>query len=132
MASNLKLSTTCKNAMLDAITTAIGSSGLLKIYDGTQPATVATAISTQNLLGTLTLSATAAGAVSSGTLTFNSITQDSSADATGTASWYSVTKSDGTRVIEGSIGTSNADLILNTVSIVSGGPISVSSFTYSL
>lgn len=34
----VSFSTTTRNAMLDAITTAIGSSGLFRIYDGTPPA----------------------------------------------------------------------------------------------
>lgn len=126
----VKLSTAVRNAMLDEITSAIGSSGLLRIYNGSQPAGPGTAVSTQTLLAELALSATAAAAASSGVLTFNSITQDSSANATGTASWYRVVTSGGTGVIDGSVGTSGADLNLNTTSIVSGGPVSVTSFTY--
>jgi len=129
MASNIKAQTALRNAMLDAITTAIGTSGKLKIYDGTQPATVTTSISTQTLLATLPLSSTAAAAASSGVLTFNAITQ-ANAVAGSTATWYSVTKSDDTRIVEGSVGTSSADLVLNTTTIVSGGPVAVSSFTY--
>lgn len=126
----VKLSTAVRNAMLDEITAAIGASGLLRIYDGAQPADPGTAISTQVLLAELALSATAAPAASSGVLTFNAITQDSSANATGTASWYRVTTSGGTGVVDGSVGTSGADLNLNTTSIVAGGPVSISSFTY--
>lgn len=130
MASNIKLSTAVRNAMLDEITAAIGSNGLLRIYDGSQPAGPGTAVSTQTLLAELALSATAAAAASSGVLTFNSISNDSSANATGTASWYRVTTSGGTGVIDGTVGTSGSDLNLNTTSIVSGGPVAVSSFTY--
>lgn len=126
----VKLSTAVRNAMLDEITAAIGTSGLLRIYDGTQPAGPGTAVSTQTLLAELALSATAAPAASSGVLTFNSISNDASANATGTASWYRVVTSGGTAVVDGSVGTSGADLNLNTVSIVSGGPVAVSSFTY--
>lgn len=126
----VKLTTAVRNAMLDEITSAIGSNGLLRIYDGSQPAGPGTAVSTQTLLAELALSATAAPAASSGVLTFNSITQDSSANATGTATWYRVTTSGGTAVIDGSVGTSGADLNLNTTSIVTGGPVAVSSFTY--
>lgn len=129
MASNIKLQTTLRNAMVDAITTAIGTSGKLKIYDGTQPATVATSITTQNVLAVLPLSSAFAAGASSGVLTASAITNDSSADASGTATWFSVTKSDDTRIYEGSVGTSGADLNLNTTSIVAAGPVAVSSFT---
>lgn len=122
----LALSTTTRNAMLDAITTAIGSNGLLRIYDGTRPASGGTATT---LLAELALSATAAGAASSGVLTFSAISNDASANATGTATWFRIVTSGGTFVIDGNVGTSGSDLNLNTTSIVSGGPVAVSSFT---
>ena len=130
MASNIKLQTTRRNAMVDGITTDVGASGLLKIYDGAQPTTITTALGAQVLLAQLALSATFAPAAASGVLTANAITQDSAADATGTAAWYSLQTSAGVRVVEGTVGTATSDLILNTVSIVIGGPVAVTSFTY--
>ena len=109
------------------------NSGTLVIYAGTPPASADAALSSNPVLGTLTFSATAFAAPSAGSIAANAITQDSSADATGTATFYRAYKSDGTTVIEqGTIGTSGADLNLNTVNIVSGGPIQVTSFTRSL
>ena len=128
MASEIKLTTAVRDDMLDLIVTAIGASGLLRIYDGTKPAGPGTAISTQTLLAELALSATA-GTVSAGVLTFGTITTDSSANASGTASWFRVTTSAGTAVLDGTVSTSGADLNLNTLSIVSGGPVAVSSLT---
>lgn len=122
----LALSTTLRNAMLDAITTAIGASGLIRIYDGTRPASGGTAT---NLLAQLTYSATAAPASAAGVLTFSAIGNDASADATGTATWFRCTTSGGTFVIDGTVSTSGQDLNLNTVSIVIGGPVAISSFT---
>jgi hypothetical protein len=119
----LAYSTTLRNAMLDAITTAIGASGLLRIYDGTRPASGGAATT---LLAQLALSATAAAAAASGVLTFNAITQDSSADATGTATWFRVTTSGGTFVIDGNV--SGAELNLVPTSITATQPVSVSSF----
>lgn len=121
----LAYSTTVRNAMLDSIPTAIGSNGLLRIYDGSRPASGGAATT---LLAELALSATSAPAASGGVLTFNSITQDSSANATGTATWFRVTTSGGTFVIDGSVGTSGSDLNLTTTSIVAGQPVSVTSF----
>src|SRR5687767_6447268 len=121
----LAYSTTVRNAMLDAITTAIGSNGLLRIYDGSRPATGGTATT---LLAELALSATAAPGAASGVLTLSTITQDSSANATGTATWFRVTTSGGTHVIDGSVGTSGSDLNLTTTSIVATQPVSVTSF----
>jgi hypothetical protein len=120
----LAYSTTLRNARQDAITTAIGASGLFRIYDGSRPASGGTATT---LLAELALSATAAGASSGGVLTFNSITQDSSANATGTATWFRIVTSGGTFVIDGSVGTSGSDLNLTTTSIVATQPVSITS-----
>lgn len=132
MASNIKIAAAARNAMGDALIAQLGASALIKIYDGTQPAGPGTAITTQVLLGTLTCSSTVAPATSAGVITFNTITQDSSADATSTATWYRLTTSGGTAVVDGDVSTAGADLNLNTTSIVLGGPISISSFTYTM
>jgi len=122
----LGFSTTLRNARADAITTAAGASALLKIYDGTRPATGGTATT---LLATLTCNATFAGAASTGVLTLNSITS-ATAVATSTATWFRLTTSGGTFVMDGNVSTSGSDLNLNTVSIVSGGTVSVTSATF--
>lgn len=116
-----------RNAMLDAITTFAGNSGKIRIYNGSRPSTGGAATT---LLAELTCNATFAGSAASGVLTLNAITNDSSADATGTATWFRLVKSDGTtHVLDGDVGTSGSDLNLNTTSIVSGGPVAISSFT---
>lgn len=122
----LGYSVALRNAQLDEITAAIGTSGLLRIYDGTRPATGGTATT---LLAELALSSTAAAAASSGVLTFNAISSDTSANATGTATWWRLATSGGTAVIDGSAGTSGADINFNSVSFVSGATIAVSSLT---
>lgn len=117
---------TLRNSMLDAITTLAGASALLRIYDGTRPATGGTATT---LLAELTCNATFAPGAAAGVLTLNAITQDSSANATGTATWFRLTTSGGTAVVDGNVGTSGSDLNLTTTSIVATQPVSCSSFT---
>lgn len=126
----LSLTTTLRNNRLDQITSAIGASGRLKIYDATGgvPANVGTALGTQVLLADLACSATFAAGAAAGVLTANAITQANAA-ATGTAAFFRITTSGGTAVAQGTVGTSGADLNLNTTSIVSGGPVSVTSLT---
>lgn len=58
----LAFSTTLRNSRLDQITSAVGASGFLRIYDGTRPATGGTATT---LLAELTLNSTFAPATSS-------------------------------------------------------------------
>lgn len=129
MASNLKYSTALKNAKLDAITTAVGGSALLRIYDGTQPAGPGTAITSQVLLAELTCNATFASGASSGVLTANAIAADSSANNTGTASWFRLLTSGATAHIDGTVGTSGTDCILDSVSITSGQQVSITALT---
>jgi hypothetical protein len=118
------LATTVRNAMLDAITTQAGASALLRIYDGSRPATGGTAT---NKLAELTCSATLGNASSGGVLTLNSITS-ASALLAGTATWFRLVKSDGVTVIlDGSVGTSGADINLNSTAISSGATVSVTS-----
>lgn len=131
MATNPKIATTTRNNMLDELVADIGVSGLVNIYSGAQPAGPGTAISNQTLLAVCTLSATA-GTVSSGVLTFNTITADSSANASGIAAWFRITTSGGTAIYDGSIGTSNADMIVNTTTVTAGGPFSISAGSITL
>lgn len=125
--ANLKLSTTLRNNMLDEITSFAGTSALLRIYSGTQPAGGGT-VTTQ--LASLTCDATAfAGSAAAGTLTLNGITADTAADATGTATWFRITTSGGTFVMDGDVSTTAAgtgDLQIDSTSIVLNGTVSLS------
>ncbi len=126
------LQTACITPILTAIDAGSGA-GTIEIYDGTIPATPATAVTTQTKLGTLTFS-DPAGSVTSGVLTASAITQDSSADATGTATWARIKDSTGATVGDIDItGTGGGGLLqFNTVNIVSGGPILITSFVLSV
>lgn len=130
MAYDPKRSTEAANAGCDAMA-ALVNSGLLRIYSvgSGVPATVNTAITDQTLLAELTMNATAFGAAVDGVATANAITADSSANATGTASFFRICTSGGAARFQGLCGTSGSDLNLNTLSIVSGASVSVTSLT---
>jgi predicted amidohydrolase YtcJ len=130
MALNLKLSNATVNAEADAHS-ALLNSGYLRIYDGTQPTNADTAIGAQVLLAELRFGATAFAAASAGVAAANAITSDSSANATGTATWYRTLKSDGTTVVsDGSVGTSGANLNLNSVAITAGAAVDCTAFVF--
>lgn len=133
MATNPHFNTSARNAMLNDITTTLGTSAIFIIYAGTQPADVSSATTAGNtVVASLAFPSTNAfGTAASGTITANSITSDSTA-AGGTAAWFTFTKSTGARVVDGSVGTSSADLILNSVTVSTGATVSVSSFTISI
>jgi hypothetical protein len=132
MATNPKYSDTMVNAEADAVGNALDL-GYIRIYDGSQPANADTAVTTQVLLAELRFGADAFGAASAGTITANAITSDASANATGTATWARILASDGSTVwFDGSVGTSSANVILSTVSIVAAAVVSCSSLTFSV
>lgn len=121
-----------RNEALDAIANN-ANSGKLRFYSGTRPTDADTALSGNTLLAELTLNATAFGAASAGVITAGAITSDSSADATGTATFVRITESDGTTAwADLSVGTSGTEVVLNTTSIVTGAQVSISSFTVTL
>ena len=125
------------NAIVDLLDVGSGTAAI-KIYTAGSgiPADVDTAISDQVLLATLPLANPAFGAAADGTgkatATANAVTADSSADATGTAAFFRAVDRDGLAVIQGTVGTSSADMVLNTVSIVSGVEVSISAWTFSV
>lgn len=126
----VNLSAGIKTALLNSIIAAADAGSgpaLLKFYTGTMPSAPSVAIGTQVLLGTLTCS-DPFGTVSGNVLTLGDVAADSSADASGTCTWARLVDSAGNGVIDfdvtntGGIGA----IKLNTVSIVAGGPISIS------
>lgn len=128
----MKTAITVRNTQLDALNTLLNG-GSLRIYSGTEPATPETALSGNTLLAQLTLGATAFGAAASGVVTANAITADASADASGTATFFRILSADGTTVrFQGTVGTSGADLNLNSVAISAGAQVSISSLTVTL
>lgn len=136
MPSNLFITNAVAQAMLTAVKTAIdaGTAAIIEIYGDTQPTDADTAVGGQTKLATLTMSATAFGSVSDDNpgaiMTADTITEDSSADDDGTATWFRMlTQAGGTTILDGSVGTSDADLVFNTVDFTAGSEIGISSLT---
>lgn len=126
----MKISTLARNAMVDALTALLnaGGAGYIEIRTGSAP-TNTTDADSGTLLATLPLSSTSFGAASSGTATANTITSDSNVDASGTAAHFRIKNNAGTVIIQGTVGTSGADMNFNTTSFVAGGVASISSGT---
>lgn len=127
----VSVSTAARNAKLDALVAFMGASPLLRVYNGTLPAGVNSAIGVNTKLAELVMAATPFPAAVSGSITANAITGDASADATGTATFYRIYKADGiTAVVQGAVGLTSTDLVLNTTSIITASPVSVISLVY--
>lgn len=122
------------NAVVDLLDAGAGAA-TIQIRTGAQPADPDTAAS-GTLLATLTCSdpafGNAADAAPGAIATANAITDDTSADATGTAGYFRALDSDSNAIIDGEVGTSGADMNLNTVSITSGATVSVTSWTVTM
>jgi hypothetical protein len=118
---------TTLNARLNAIAALAdaGATGaLILIQDGTRPATGG---ALTNTLSTLVMSTTAFITSTVGVLTANAITDDSSAAASGTGTWFRVTDSSGVVVMDGDIGT---DMVITPSAVITAAsPVSASSMT---
>lgn len=125
----IKLAVATRNARLQALIDALGASAQIRIFSGSRPADVASA-ETGTLLAQLTGGSPFAPAASGGTASANAITQDSSADATGTAAWARLRTSGGTAICDIDVTATGGggELQLVTTSIVAGQPVQISSF----
>jgi hypothetical protein len=117
---------TLRNNQLDEITGLAGASALLKVFSGTRPATGG---AETTKLSEQVCNATFAPAASGGVLTLNAIADDTSADATGTASWFRIESSGAVHVMDGNVAASGSDLNFDSISFVAGGTVAISSFT---
>lgn len=134
MAANPMISPARAKAMLDNLTGNFNSY-FINIYSGAIPANCGASRTGTKLavpqFGSTAFSASVDG-ITTGimTATANAITSDTSAAASGTAGYFSVSSSNGggTVIAQGTCGTSSADMIMNTTSITGGDTVAVSSF----
>lgn len=127
----IQLSTTVRNARLDAIETAISTSAVMKIRTGSAPANCGTADS-GTVLATLSLPSDWMAAASSGSKAKSGTWEDTSADNTGTAAHFRIYASDGTTChIQGTVTATGGggDMTVDNTSFASGQAFSVTSFT---
>ena len=126
------LATLLRNARLDAITTFAGNAALLRLYDGTRPATGGAATTK---IAEFTLGSPLAAASAGGVLTITPPANTTGLPAAGAgdaATWARIVKSDGTTfVMDLSVSATGGggDLQLNSTTISSGVTVSVTSFT---
>ncbi len=134
--ANVRLATATRNAACDAVVDKVddgAGSGTIQIRSGTQPASANDA-ATGTLLATLTWSDPAFGAASAGVATASAITQDSSADATATASWARILDSDSNTIFDCDVSATGGGgtIELNTTSVVTGESVSITAFTVTM
>ncbi len=127
----LQFSVTVRNARLDAIETAVGTSAVLKIRTGSVPASCATADS-GTVLASLTLPSDWMAAASSGSKAMTGTWSDSSADNAGTAAHWRLYASDGTTChAQGTVTATGGggDMTVDNTVFASGQAFSITSFS---
>jgi hypothetical protein len=120
-----------RNARLDAIETTVGTSPILEIRTGAQPANCA-ASDSGTLLASITLPSDWLAAASSGSKAKSGTWQDSSANGTGTAAHFRIKDSTGTTCHQqGSVTATGGggDLQVDNTSFASGQSFTVTGYT---
>lgn len=127
----VQLSVTVRNARLDAIETAVGTSAIMKIFTGSAPANCAAADS-GTVLATLNLPSDWMAAASSGSASKSGTWEDTSADNTGTAAHFRLYASNGTTChMQGTVTATGGggDMTVDNTSFNSGQTFTVTTFT---
>lgn len=128
---SVQASTTVRNATLDQRETTIGTAPVLEIRSGSLEANCA-AVDSGTLLVSMTLPSDWMAAASGGTKALLG-TWSASASATATAGHWRLKQSGGTPVhLQGTITGSGGggDIELSTTSIVNGGLVTITAFTW--
>jgi hypothetical protein len=128
------ISAAARNAAADAITALVNAGaagGKLQIRSGTQPAGP-DAAATGTLLAELALADPAFTAAAGGVATLAGTPRSATAVADGTASWFRILDSDGVARIDGSVGISSADLIVNTTAVSTGLDVEITDGTITM
>lgn len=124
-------STAVRTATLDPIESTIGTTPRLYLYTGSVPANCAAA-ATGTLLNSASYSLPSdwMAAASGGTKTIANGPWTVTANSAGTAGYFRILDSTGTTVgIQGTVGTSGTDMILDNNVIASGQVVSITAFT---
>lgn len=126
-----QLSEAVRNARLNAIETTIGTSAVLKIFDGTLPANCAAA-DNGTALAVMSLDSNWMADAASGAKAKAGTWADTSADAGGTADYYRIYASNGTTCgMQGDVTATGGggSLTLDTITIASAQAVTITSFT---
>lgn len=128
---SIQLSTTVRNARLDAIESTISTTPVLRLRTGAPPATCATADS-GTVVATMTLPSDWMAAAASGSKALSGTWQDTSADNAGTVGHFRIYDSAGTTChIQGTVTISGGggDMTLDNNVVAAGQQITITSFT---
>jgi hypothetical protein len=127
----IQLSTSARNALLDAIEASAGASAILKIRTGPTPGSPSAA-DTGTVLATIALPADWMAAASGGTKAKQGTWADDAADAAGTAGHFRIYAADGTTChLQGTITATGGggDMTVDNTNFAAGQKFSIDGFT---
>jgi hypothetical protein len=125
----IQLSVAVRNARLDAIETAIGTSAILRIRTLSPPADCAAA-DVGVVLAEMTLQSDWMAAAASGSKAKAGTWQDAAANAAGTAAHFRIYDSAGTVCgLQGTVAQGSGDLSLDNTNIALGQQVTINTFT---
>ena len=126
--SKLNYSQAAEQSQLNGTTSTIGSAALLYIYSGTQPSATTGADGTL-AAGAFTMGTPFAPAASAALPSVLSPTLPANVNASASVqpTWWRIKTSGGVAVLDGSAGTSAADMIVGA--LTSGNPVAITAFT---
>jgi hypothetical protein len=121
------------------VNTGAGANGFIRIYDDTSgvPSEADASVGSAVLLATVNTQEPAFGAAADAapgaTITLAGVPlSDLSIDATGTAAFFRMYDQDSNVVLQGTVGTSGTDMIVNSVAFQSGATFSILSMTVTM
>lgn len=139
MANQFSITNAVAQGMLNGtgLAEALGASPIIRVYAGSMPADADAALGSPTLLGTLTMAATPFSGFSDanpgGRATLGAVASDTSADNSGTQSFFRILDSAGTTTkAQGTAGNSGCDLNFGVSSIAAGAVIAIASGTVTL
>ena len=128
----IKFSVEARNAMLDAIETAAGTSAIMKLRTGAPPTNITDADS-GTVVSTINLPSDWMAAAASGVKSKSGTWDDTSADAAGTLGHYRLYKNDGTTVVsQGTITATGGggDMTVDNTVVASGQQVTITAFSW--
>lgn len=132
MPKNTNLSNLSVNVEADAFAVLLDG-GFIDIYDGKQPDSADTPITTQILGVTLAFGSPAFGRADKGIITSNPIKSGVAVNTVNPAKWARITRSDHkTVVMDVSVGTAKANIIVPTTNIAAGVMVTCSAYSHSI
>lgn len=124
----ISLSMDAANRQLDAVAELLDD-GFLRVYEGERPSSPDVPIKNQTMLAEMRFSSPAFKPADNGILRAAQMKNDPSAASGGKPSWYRAFARDGkTAVIDGTVGTQDADMIVNLPEIQKTAKFSVGEF----